>query len=343
MMYAMSEIRGRAGRVQKTVTDDTLQYYERKLGHWQRIIGHATPIVEIDYDRVGNVIAQRRSEGAEQPTIFKELSAVRRALWFEKNRGLYPHDPDKVTRKGEFASGYVPVKRHLTWETIPRLIASILRGSAQALTWDVINRAKELYASGRTLTEVGSALGCSQPNAHRIVHMTAPAEPTPVAIEHAQIVAWLIATAGRLAEVWRARLEDHDLVAWTVFLRGTKTKRSAARVPIAPPYRPYLQFALNGRPERGPLFTPWTNINRGLELACKRVGIPRVSPNDLRRTHTTLLASHPERPIPNSALLPVSRHTTTRMLDEVYVHHDLESTMRMLERLEAPALPEGRE
>lgn len=342
MLYAISEIRGRKGRVQKTVTADTIAYYERKLGNVQRLLGARTPIADVDFDRVGVMIADRRLEpgaarhsSVSQHELSKELAALRFALKLEQRRGLYPHDPDVVTRKGEFATGYKPVERHLTWESVPKLISGILLGSAQAVTQATIDRAREMRARGMMFKAIGRELGVGPTTAIRIVNMQ-PAEPSPTAILHAQIAAWLLATAARDSEAWRAEMRDHDLVSWVVYLRGTKTAKSAAHVPIAPPWRPYLQFALNGRPEQGPLFPRWRNINRGLALACKRAGIERVTPNDLRRTHTTLLASDPVHPIPNSALLPVSRHTTTRMLDGVYVRHTLESTMRMLERLAGP-------
>jgi integrase len=337
MVNAMSELAGRAGRVARTVTPDTLRYYERKLGHTQRILGRDTPVADIDFDMVGRLIAQRRAETASQHTIHKELSALRFALRLEKKRGFYPNDVDDVTRNGEFAKGYTAVRRHLAWEQIPELLVSFLRGSAQHVTWTTIATARVLQSKGLTLKAIGAALGCSSTNAHRIVHMSAPSDPTPMAIMHAQTVAWTIATAARFSEVWRAEMAHHDFDNWVVQLKGTKTKKSDAPVPIAPAFRPLLQFAVFGRPQTGPLFPRW-DLYMGLRRACDRAGMPRVTPNDLRRTHTTLLG---KAGLPNSAILPISRHTTTRMLDEVYVHHDLESTRHLIRNIQWPALPEG--
>lgn len=39
----------------------------------------------------------------------------------------------------------------------------------------------------------------------------------------------------------------------------------------------------------GPVIEPWGNDKRELVRACARAGLPRVTPNDLRRTFATWL------------------------------------------------------
>jgi len=156
-------------------------------------------------------------------------------------------------------------------------------------------------------------------------------------IERAQQVAWHIAVGGRMSESEHAEMKDHDLTAWRVRVRGTKSKGADAVIPIAPAFRRLLEWALYGRPKTVKLFSPWLNFNRALKRACARAGIERCSSNDLRRTHMTLL-SHAG--IPNEVLKNISRHTTTRMLDERYVVDDLDVTSRLIEGVEWPALTE---
>jgi len=52
-----------------------------------------------------------------------------------------------------------------------------------------------------------------------------------------------------------------------------------------------------------------------LERACARAGIPRCTPNDLRRTYSTWLRADG---VPNELSAPTMGHKDTRMLDRVY-------------------------
>jgi len=52
-----------------------------------------------------------------------------------------------------------------------------------------------------------------------------------------------------------------------------------------------------------------------LERACARAGIPRCTPNDLRRTYSTWLRADG---VPNELSTPTMGHKDTRMLDRVY-------------------------
>ena len=157
-------------------------------------------------------------------------------------------------------------------------------------------------------------LECSLSTVHRYLNMADP-EPTRGGDLRAKHAAWIIATGARRKESYRAELRDHDFKAWRVHLRGTKTGSAERTIPIAPPFRSLLTFAVEGRPERGVLFPRWANIWRSLRLACKRANIEPLSPNDLRRTHSSLLN---EAGVSLENLAPVMGHTSTRMLEKVY-------------------------
>jgi hypothetical protein len=100
-----------------------------------------------------------------------------------------------------------------------------------------------------------------------------------------------------------------------VALRGTKTKLAAGTVPVPPPMRPGLAWALQRARPEGPLFGAWGNVRRDLAVACAKVGIAPVTPNDLRRTFATWLRIAGVTPDLIGASL---RHTTSRMAELVY-------------------------
>ena len=129
--------------------------------------------------------------------------------------------------------------------------------------------------------------------------------------------AFFLATACRDGELARARREDVDLDAWLVTIRGTKTKRARRVVPVVlPDCRRLLVGALMA-PERrdGLLFGRWHNPTRDLELGCKLAGVPRVTPNDLRRSHAHWLRASGIDP---ALIGSVLGHVDSRMCERVY-------------------------
>ena len=85
---------------------------------------------------------------------------------------------------------------------------------------------------------------------------------------------------------------------------------------VVPLLRRYLDFALEHAAGEGDvLFKPWGNMNRDIFVACKRVGIERCSPNDLRRTCATWLRGMGLQP---DLIAAVLGHRDTRMVERVY-------------------------
>jgi integrase len=93
---------------------------------------------------------------------------------------------------------------------------------------------------------------------------------------------------------------------------ASRRARRSARRRDPPGARPWLEALAPGT---GPVIEPWTNVGRDLPRACERAGVPRCTPNDLRRTFASWLVQA------GTSLLVVSRllgHSSTRMVDLVY-------------------------
>lgn len=122
-------------------------------------------------------------------------------------------------------------------------------------------------------------------------------------------VAYIMATSARLGELLRARPSDWDADRELVTLRGTKTPTSRRIVPILSLTRGYLVEALPHLPFR------WDSITQQLPIICERIGIPRVTPNDVRRTCATRLIEAGADPY---LVTKITGHVDLGMLRRVY-------------------------
>jgi integrase len=119
-----------------------------------------------------------------------------------------------------------------------------------------------------TLTELGALLSELRPSAQAFVALS-------------------VALGLRRGEVLALRREDVDVEAWVVHVRGTKTKGALRDLPVLEPFRPLVASAAAHLPLDNWARTHTYTVR--FEAACERAGIPKVTPNDLRRTHATLL------------------------------------------------------
>ncbi len=135
-----------------------------------------------------------------------------------------------------------------------------------------------------------------------------------------------------------------------VHLHGTKTEESDRVVPVPQqlveiliPLRTYevldeLKRSTGEiRLSEGAIVPAWSNDSRDLRQACKRAGIARVSPNDMRRTFASWLAQGNQSTLRIAKLLG---HTTTRMAEQVYARlstQSLSEAIKALPQRKAPA------
>lgn len=143
----------------------------------------------------------------------------------------------------------------------------------------------------------------------------------------------LAALAGcRSGEAERVTWDMVNFATNRIRVPGSKTDMSRDRpVPIAPALRArLLGVPKDGR--TGPVAGRWGNVRRDLHAAIDRFNVktkerseatgtkatppvPKVSPNDLRRTFASWLIQEGAPPLTVAALMG---HTTTRMIEKVY-------------------------
>lgn len=98
-------------------------------------------------------------------------------------------------------------------------------------------------------------------------------------------VSFVLATAADVGDVDRALPTDFDPVRNVVRIRGTKTESRDDEIPILPHVQDLFAFAHAHLP------ISWPRASKGLGEACKRAGLPHLSPKDLRRTAASWLVA----------------------------------------------------
>ncbi len=119
-------------------------------------------------------------------------------------------------------------------------------------------------------------------------------------------------------------------------IRGTKNAKRWAEVPIVPPFGPFAEVARQWLVAHGSLYC-WGKGDRSLERACKRAGVPRVTPRDLRRTHGQILA---DRGVPPFLIGEMLRHADSRQAERTYGQRKREAVGRQVIQ-SAPRVPKG--
>lgn len=141
---------------------------------------------------------------------------------------------------------------------------------------------------------------------------------------------WLLTavyTGARLSELCALAWPDVDFVTGIVHLRGTKTERSDRLIPLHPRLAARLKAE---RRHRGPILAPWGSVRHDLAVACRRVGAPVVTPNDLRRTFASWLV---QAGVSSYVVAQLLGHSSSTMVERVYgrlAHHTMFAAMSKL-------------
>jgi len=135
--------------------------------------------------------------------------------------------------------------------------------------------------------------------------------------DRAARIAFIVATSACWGETVRAVRAHVAKDLRTVLIDGTKRASRQRIVPIVSvEQRSLLEYALeHAQGTDGDLFTHWQNARRDIHRACDRAGIPRCSPNDLRRTCATWLHAAGVTP---DLIAPIMGHADSRMVERVY-------------------------
>lgn len=150
LVIERTEALARAGKR----SQETVSFYEKKIGHWVRIFeldadgNHAPlPLARFAPADVDAFIDQRREEGASEHTIHKELVTLRLALKLGKRKGWWRGDIGEYIPVG-FSPEYTPRQRHLTEAEVKKLVAKLLPYQAARVAFMVATGA-ELIATER--------------------------------------------------------------------------------------------------------------------------------------------------------------------------------------------------
>lgn len=143
-------------------------------------------------------------------------------------------------------------------------------------------------------------------------------------------IRFILGTGARLSESLAACREDFD--GQNIHLRGTKTTGANRVVPVTSIALPWLQRALASAPNQGlgRLFHRWTNIQRDLKLVCQDLGIPPVSPNDLRRTYASW---HIQAGLSTEEVAKLLGHSGPQMVQRVYGRDSVEHQRARIQKL----------
>lgn len=265
---------------------ETVEFYRKKSG----ILLGAVPValgrpeagivklLEVTPTLVDDYIVMRRNDPVSDSTIQKELTTWRASMRLAKRRRLWKGDLEECFPK--FGADYQPKERWLHWTEVLPLRAAFIRPTKYRGGTEGPDRGHELWA----------------------------------------IAAFMVATSCEWSAAWRARRSDvdkRDDAAWFVHIHGTKKKTRDRQVPIVHlPFAMLLEDALqHADGDHGLFLNREGSFRHRLTEACKRAGIPHLSPNDLRRTHGKWLRLAGAT---TSTIFPSLGHADGRMSERVY-------------------------
>lgn len=277
-----------ASRRVKGRAEGTFHMYGVKLGHLERIFGADMPLKYLQpphgSSRVDKYVTKRLAEGASRSTIGKELSTLRGLLKVAKRAGKYAGDLAAVLPEA-WSNDYEPRRTALS----PAQVDALVKHLAAPAAWvDKLGREYE--------REDGAAERMNK----------------------AALAGFLVATGARWSEALGTERSAVDMKRGLVHFKITKTKRSGRGekwVPITPLTRPLLEQVMAATAGRRVMFEPWRNVRRDLANACEALEIPKVTPNDLRRTHANWLRA---AGVDLGSIADVLGHVDSRMVEKVY-------------------------
>jgi integrase len=124
--------------------------------------------------------------------------------------------------------------------------------------------------------------------------------------------AWVclaIAFAADVSDIEKMLPEHFDPASQQMHVQGTKTDTRDAWLPVLPQFAPLVAYAVPLLP------VSWPHASGALGRACKRAGLPHLSPKDLRRTAASWLIADGAN---QSLVSRFLRHSSDAMVRKVY-------------------------
>lgn len=273
----------------------TLGFYRQKAGHLVRVLGHDFPLSKLTARDVRGYISTRRAEPAV-PGPADATDEQRAEL-----RRVTEHTISKELIALRAALKLAVVER--LWRGDPREVIPVAFSPGY--------KARKRWLPTAELQALLAKLS--------------PDEAARVAFIVATGAEWSATTRALRLDVRR----DAQGRACRVLVRGSKRETRWREVPIVYAWQSELvTYALENAQGAERLFSAWPSVQRSLLWACKRAGVERCSPNDLRRTFAQWMRRDG---MPIELLAPAMGHASTKMLESVYGRFDpeaLEARMR---------------
>jgi integrase len=267
----------------------TFEMYETHFSNFAGVWGETLAVGAIDALAVDHYIETRRSEyiGKDPEPGQPETRRTVSASTVDKELGTLRQILALGLRRGWY---HLPLER-----VLPASAGGAYVPLERALTWDQLPLLLAQLAPGRAAT-----------------------------------CAYIVAFGADWCAVERAELDDlgSDVsCALRCLVRGTKNAKRHAEVPVVPPFGPLAEQARAWLAQHG-AFPRWGKQRcRDLAAACRRAGVPRVTPRDLRRTHGQILA---DRGVPPYLIGEMLRHADSRMAERVYGQRTREAVGRQV-------------
>jgi integrase len=179
---------------------DTVEFHRTKAGHLVRVFETnergehgGFSLARLRAFDVDGYISRRRSEGAADTTISKELVVLRKSLRLAIRAGLWRGRVDEVIPIA-FSPGYEPRKRALTADELKKLLAELLPDRAARVAFIVATSACWRETELARRSDVGEGLttvllrGTKRKTRFRTVPIVSPAQQSLLAyaLEHAK-------------------------------------------------------------------------------------------------------------------------------------------------------------
>jgi integrase len=279
----------------RTLSTDTLEFYQAKASMVAAVLGADTLASKIDAPAIDSYLKARRADRTQRGervtdhTIAKELAVFRAALQRAKRLAKWRGDLDAVfPSSSDFSPGYDPRKsgaNALTREDIARLFAAAPPEPARDAP--LLVRAAYRRSMGK-LAVVAFGIACA-------------AEYSALARARRCDVSWCLEDPGQSV----------------VHVRGTKNLHRDRLVPIATLEQAILlDFALRHAPGTGALLFPSLgNIRRDMHKLADRAAVKRFSPHVLRHTLAKWMRAGGVDSATTGALLG---HADGRMVERIY-------------------------